>query len=72
MLDVTLKLKGSDEEEDSVEVTYLSWINGGTYGPPALIAPVDRPNGSRAGQGDRVLFVNTDAVEYVEVERLSD
>lgn len=54
------------------DIKYLSWINKGTYGPPALVAPVERPANSRAGVGDVVLFVNTEAVQTVEVERLSD
>lgn len=74
MLDIEMKFKDGEDGEFGAEdnVKYLSWINGGTYGPPALIAPVERPNGVKAGVGDKVVFVNTDSVKWVAVERLSD
>src|SRR4051812_30034514 len=49
----------------TAEVEYVSYFNGGTHGPPALVAPGrqdGRPTETRARIGDRVLYVNTSLV----------
>lgn len=81
MLEVTIKFKDENDDvldqdeqtvEQPVETDFLSWINGNTYGPPALIAGPEGKSGTKAAIGERVLFVNTESVKTVEVERISD
>jgi hypothetical protein len=57
------------------EVDFVSYFNGGTHGPPALVAP-GRENGqavpAKARPGQSVLYVNTALVPVVLIERLSE
>jgi hypothetical protein len=70
---LAIKVLTKDGEKlPEVEADFLSWINSGSYGPPALIAPTERPGGAKAGSGQVVLYVNTEVVATVEVERLDD
>ena len=57
-------------EDIEVEVDYVSFVNGDTFGPPPLIAPARE--GARASAGEKVLYVNTHLVPLIEVERLAD
>ena len=64
----------SDAEDEVLEddVDFVSLYNGGTHGPPALVAP-GRESGAavaaRAKVGDTVMFINTSLVPAFTVER---
>jgi hypothetical protein len=54
-------------------VNYVSLYNGGTHGPPALVAPrrdEGRDVRPTAREGERVLYINTSIVPMFEIERL--
>lgn len=70
-LRVTLYFDAENEPEVLEDVDYVSFINESTYGPPPLIAPAKRPEEPRAGAGDSVLYVNTNLVPAVQIERLN-
>lgn len=61
--------------DDVHEVEYVSQYNGGTHGPPALVAP-GRESGQavppRARVGDTVLYINTQLVPAYKVTRLQE
>ena len=78
MLSVTIFTEKSLNDE-AVPVThdnvnFVSLVNGGTHGPPALVAPT-RKDGERqpatAGAGDRVLYINTSVALAWEIEVVS-
>lgn len=56
-------------------VDFVSYFNGGTHGPPALVAP-GRQDGRqvdpRARPGDTVLYVNTALIPALKIERMED
>lgn len=58
-----------------LEVDFVSLIDAGTHGPPALVAP-GRERGSQvapvARVEDRVLYINTAHVPAFTIERLHD
>lgn len=59
---------GATSKEDALEfedVEFLSFINEGTFGKPAIVAPGPE---HKAGEA-YVLYVNTGAVLAVEVEK---
>ena len=74
-LRVTLYDNALEGDEAPHEVDYVSLYNGGTHGPPALVAP-GREKGenvaARARVGDTVLYINTSLVPAFEVERFAD
>jgi hypothetical protein len=55
------------------EVDFVSLYNGGTHGPPALVAP-GRESGvnvpTRATIGDTVMYINTALVPAFTAERI--
>lgn len=56
-------------------VDFVSNVNGGSFGPPALIAPSPKdPPGSKpkARPGQKVLYINTSLVPLYAIERTSD
>jgi hypothetical protein len=61
-------------EENSYEydVEYVSLVNSETFGPPPLVAPSNDRQAPRAGDGDRVLYINTDLVPAFLIERDED
>lgn len=70
-LDVTVFTTDTDAEAlEFADVDFVSWVNDGTYGPPALIAP--GPGHTQTRDGTRVVYVNTGAVAVVEVVRRGD
>ncbi len=73
MLDITLYVIDR-EAEDSLLASesyegydYVSLVNEGTYGPPALVAPM-RGEPPVARVGDRVLYVNTSCSDLAAFE----
>jgi hypothetical protein len=50
------------------ETEYVSLVNSGTYGKPALVAP-DRGEGATARPGEEVLYVNTSLVPVFRIKR---
>lgn len=56
------------------DVDWVSLVNGGTHGPPALVAP-GRANGTqvatRAQVGQEVLYINTALVPLFAIKRVS-
>lgn len=70
MLDVTVYESISDEDPQHFpDVQYVSLYNGGTHGPPAVIAPTKNGPPARAQVGERVLYINTSLVPMFEIER---
>jgi hypothetical protein len=71
-LRVTLFTASLEADDVPFEVDYVSLYNGGTHGPPALVAP-GREKGenvpTRASLGDSVLYINTSLVPAFEIER---
>lgn len=73
MLDITLYVIDRESEDDLLSsesydsYDFVSLVNEGTYGPPALVAPMrgERPV---AGIGDRVLYVNTSCSDLAAFE----
>lgn len=66
-----------DEPNGGVEFTdvdFVSFVNNGTYGPPALIAPNPKTpeRGPRARLGQKVLYINTNLVPAFEIVRTAD
>lgn len=58
---------------DRTIVDYVSLYNGGTHGPPALVAPgreAGRDVQPKARPGDVVLYINTALVPAFKIERL--
>lgn len=75
----TYDIDVTDDELDvevGAAVHYVSTINAGSYGPPALIAPAPtKPGGkepSRARIGETVLYINTSLVPVYAATRVSD
>ena len=72
LYDNTLMPVGDDHGELSEEVDFISLYNGGTHGPPALVAP-GRESGqnvpTRATIGDTVMYINTALVPAFTAER---
>jgi hypothetical protein len=65
----------SDNEPTRFEdIDFVSQVNEGTFGPPALVAPSPKEPGSRpvARPGQRVLYVNTSLVPLFTIERNGD
>lgn len=63
----------ADDNTESVE--YVSLYNGGTHGPPALVAPGRQEGQSvrpKARPGDTVLYINTAIVPAFKIERSED
>lgn len=61
----------TDEGKD-FEGDYVSFINGNTYGPPALIAPAKAHNGTapaRAVAGETVIYINLSLVPLCKIKR---
>jgi len=56
------------------EVDFVSFVNDGTFGPPALVAPsAKNPDGKPiARPGQRVLYVNTSLIPLFTIERNGD
>ena len=53
-------------------IDYVSFVNEGTYGAPALVAPNPKdPQGTppRARPGQKVLYINTSLVPLFAIER---
>jgi hypothetical protein len=78
MLTVTLFTFDPDGglvEEEPETVDYVSLYNGGTHGPPALVAP-GRERGENvqptARPGDDVLYINTALIPAYKVHREDD
>lgn len=78
MLNVTLYSRNAEGKlvaDLDEEVEYVSYFNGGTHGPPALVAP-GRQDGRAvqptARPGEAVLYVNTSLVPVVLIERMVD
>lgn len=55
-------------------IDFVSVVNGGTHGPPALVAPHPKEPGSkpRARPGQKVLYINTALVPLYSIERTED
>lgn len=51
------------------DVDFVSLVNHGTFGPPALVAPGRSADAPRAQRGDKVLYVNTSVVALFEIVR---
>lgn len=53
------------------DVEFVSFVNEGTFGPPALVAPKggDRPT---ARKGQEVLYINTSLVPLFKITRDGD
>lgn len=54
-------------------IDYVSFVNSGTYGAPALVAPNPKdPRGTepRARTGQKVLYINTSLVPLFSIERV--
>lgn len=65
----------NDEPTSFSGVDYVSFVNAGTFGPPALVAPAPKdPAGTkpRATVGQKVLYVNTSVVPLFAIERTSE
>jgi hypothetical protein len=66
---------GKLRENETLEVDFVSLIDQGTHGPPALVAP-GRERGANvapvARVEDRVLYINTTFVPAFTIERLHD
>lgn len=58
------------EADKQTDVDFVSLVSRDTYGPPALIGP--SREGTRAGVGDRVLYINTNVVPAWLIERNED
>lgn len=81
MLEVTLLSYDPEAEEnaflqeDPIQVPFVSYVNGGTHGPPALVAP-GRQGGDSvkplAKIGEEVLYINTSIVPAWKIKRLRD
>lgn len=79
MLEVTIYTQESLADEDvapeQFDVDYVSIVNGGTHGPPPLVAP-GRERGEAvptvAKLGDEVLYINTALVPVFTIKRASD
>jgi hypothetical protein len=55
------------------EIDFVSFVNEGTFGPPALVAP--SPKDGRAPlarPGQKVLYINTSLVPLFAIERDGD
>lgn len=77
MLDVTVyaadgKIAQTFHSDDGEGVDFVSLVSPETYGPPALVAPARGGVGTRAGSGDRVLYINTRLVPMFEIERVAE
>lgn len=83
MLEVTIyseeALDGDPENETQPlvleDVKFVSLVDAGTHGPPALVAPgrdSGRPTVPAARPGDRVVYINTSKVPVFEIERRDD
>lgn len=60
---------------DPETVDYVSLYNGGTHGPPALVAPGRQEGQSvrpKARPGDSVLYINTALIPAFKIERAED
>lgn len=80
--------RARDENDDNVAlpafevpvydaVNYVSFVNAGTYGPPALVAPAPARKGTEPGAptaqlDETVLYVNTSLVPLFSLTRVSD
>lgn len=72
MLNVTVYHQVDDEHPvEFPDIQYVSLYNGGTHGPPAVIAPTKNGPDARARVGERVLFINTSFVPMFEIERVA-
>ena len=65
----------ADDEGNLIddEVDFVSLYNGGTHGPPALVAPgreSGTPVPTRAIIGDIVMYINTALVPAFTAERI--
>lgn len=69
-LEAKFTLKGG--ETVSAEVDFVSFLNSGSYGPPALIAPAKSGVSPLAKPGDVVLYVNTECITHGTIERFED
>jgi hypothetical protein len=68
VLEGTLYTTSAQSEEDGIDfdnIDFLSFINGGTFGKPAIIAPGE----DHVAGETRVLYVNTALVVAVEVTK---
>lgn len=78
MLEVTIYTAESLDDEDVKPlvldgVDFVSLINPGTHGPPALVAPNAKSGAPpTARPGSTVLFINTALVPVFEIERGPD
>ena len=71
-LKITTYSHPSDENPLEHEgIDYVSLVNNGTHGKPALIAPGGKPGDPRATVGETVLYINTAFVPMFEIERVS-
>lgn len=72
MLNVTVYETVHDEDPaEFPDVHYVSLLNSGTHGPPAVIAPTKNGPPARAQVGERVLYINTSFVPMFEIERVA-
>lgn len=77
MLEVRIYTEDDIASQDAasgikIECDYVSLVDAGTHGPPALVAP-GRDTGQRvapvARAGDKVVYVNTSKVAAFSIER---
>lgn len=70
-------LELADDVAVAEAVNYVSFVNSGTYGPPALVAPAPQRKGTDASPPtaqleETVLYVNTSLVPLFSITRVSD
>lgn len=62
-------------ECEAIEIPFVSLVNEGTHGPPALVAPRKEsgvPVKPKAQVGQSVLYINTSVVPAFRIKRLRD
>jgi hypothetical protein len=65
----------AEDTPTEFQADFLSLVNHGTYGPPALIAPAPGRNsteGPVAQVGETVLYINTSLVPAFKGTRIQD
>lgn len=62
---------GEDDSTTFTAIDFVSFVNEGTFGPPALVAPSPKEPGRPplARPGQRVLYINTSLIPLFSIER---
>jgi hypothetical protein len=62
---------GGEEATVFNGIDFVSFVNEGTFGPPALVAPSPKEPGRPplARPGQKVLYINTSLVPLFSIER---